>query len=99
MASRHRCAHMRGAQGRRKRIRIAREQNGRCFYCRTPFADPATDATFDHYVPYALWPTNVRHNLVVACQPCNNAKADALPLGLLLALRPWLTRAELGVAA
>jgi 5-methylcytosine-specific restriction endonuclease McrA len=99
VSARHRVGHLRGAQGRRKRIRIAAEQNGRCFYCRAPFSDPATDATFDHYMPYALWPTNQRFNLVAACRSCNNAKGDALPLGLLLALRPWLTRQQLEVAA
>lgn len=99
MSSRHRVGHMRGAQGRRKRVRIAAEQHGRCFYCRAPFADPATEATFDHYVPYVLWPTNQRFNLVLACGSCNLRKGDTLPLGLLLALRPWLTRESLGVAA
>lgn len=99
MSSRHRCGHMRGAKGRRKRLDLARRDGARCFYCRTPFTDPATEGTFDHYLPYALWPTNVRWNLVLACQNCNTAKGDALPLGLLLALRPWLTRAQLAVAA
>lgn len=99
MSSRHRCGHMRGAKGRRKRLALARRDGACCFYCRAPFTDPATEATFDHYLPYALWPTNVRWNLVLACQDCNTAKGDALPLGLLLALRPWLTRAQLAVAA
>ncbi|MGW2896821.1 HNH endonuclease [Streptomyces sp. NPDC001212] len=95
----HRNGHMRGAQGRRKRIRIAAEQNGRCFYCRAPFTDPATEATFDHYLPYTLWPTNQRFNLVVACGPCNLRKGDALPVGLLLMLWPLLDRSRLEVAA
>ncbi|MEU3546303.1 HNH endonuclease [Streptomyces longwoodensis] len=99
MSARHRCGHMRGAQGRRKRLRIAAEQNGRCFYCRTRFNDPATDGTFDHFVPYALWRTNLRWNLVLACRPCNEAKGDALPLGLLVLLWPLLDRARLEVAA
>ncbi|OQD53131.1 hypothetical protein BM536_032040 [Streptomyces phaeoluteigriseus] len=90
---------MRGAKGRRKRVRIARQQGNRCFYCRLRFTDPATEGTFDHYLPYALWQANVVFNLVVACQPCNNAKGDTLPLGLLLILRPWLTREQLEVAA
>ncbi|GHC26918.1 hypothetical protein GCM10010308_49760 [Streptomyces vinaceusdrappus] len=80
---------MRGDKGRRKRVRIARKQGNRCFYCRTPFADAATEGTFDHYLPYRLWPRNVVFNLVVACKPCNVTKGDTLPLGLLLALRPW----------
>ncbi|MGC9382910.1 HNH endonuclease [Streptomyces sp. MH13] len=99
MSNRHRVGHMRGAKGRRKRVRIARQQGNRCFYCRTPFADAATEGTFDHYLPYALWPANVVFNLVVACKPCNVRKGDALPLGLLLALRPWLTIDQLEVAA
>ncbi|MER5467189.1 HNH endonuclease [Streptomyces sp. NPDC002685] len=99
MASRHRCGHMRGAKGRRKRLALAKRDGARCFYCRTPFGDVATEATFDHYVPYALWPTNERFNLVLACSDCNVRKGHALPIGLLIALRPWLTRAELAVAA
>lgn len=99
MSGRHRNAHMRGAKGRRKRLRMAAEQDGRCFYCRTPFADVLAEGTFDHYVPYALWPTNVRFNLVLACGRCNVRKSDALPVGLLLILWPLLDRARLEVAA
>ncbi|MEU9641502.1 HNH endonuclease [Streptomyces sp. NPDC048188] len=99
MSSRHRCGHMRGDKGRRKRVRIARQQGNRCFYCRTPFKDAAAEGTFDHYLPYVLWPRNVVFNLVVACKPCNVAKGETLPLGLLLALRPWLDRDALKVAA
>jgi 5-methylcytosine-specific restriction endonuclease McrA len=90
---------MRGAKGRRKRLRLAARDGAHCFYCRAPFADVAADATFDHYVPYVLWPTNQAFNLVLACGSCNLRKGDALPLGLLLALRPWLTRQQMGVAA
>ncbi|MFC8866370.1 HNH endonuclease [Streptomyces sp. NPDC057148] len=89
MSSRHRAGHMRGDKGRRKRIRIARQQGNRCFYCRTRFKDAATEGTFDHYLPYTLWPRNVIFNLVVACKPCNVRKGDTLPLGLLLVLLPW----------
>ncbi|MFJ2259945.1 HNH endonuclease [Streptomyces sp. NPDC087844] len=80
-------------------MRIAQRDGARCFYCRTPFTDPATEATFDHYMPYALWPTNRNFNLVLACPPCNLRKGDVLPLGLLLTLRPWLVREQLEVAA
>ncbi|MGA5339013.1 HNH endonuclease [Streptomyces griseoincarnatus] len=99
MSARHRVGHMRGAKGRRKRIRIARGQGNRCFYCRTPFRDAATEGTFDHYLPYTLWPRNVVYNLVIACQTCNEAKGDTLPLGLLLLLRPWLAVTPLGTQA
>ncbi|MBT2493681.1 HNH endonuclease [Streptomyces sp. ISL-96] len=49
-----------------------------CFYCRSPFTETSR-ATFDHYIPYWLWRTGRQRNLVLACGPCNSAKADALP--------------------
>ena len=49
-----------------------------CFYCRTPFAD-ATAATIDHLVPQSVIPGWRLANLVLACEPCNAAKADTLP--------------------
>lgn len=49
-----------------------------CFYCRAPFTDEQRP-TFDHYIPYRLWRTGSHRNLVLACAPCNTAKADALP--------------------
>ncbi|WP_411091385.1 HNH endonuclease [Streptomyces sp. 049-1] len=97
--SRHRAAHLRGDRGRRKRARIAHSHGNRCFYCRAPFADPATEGTFDHYLPYTLWPRNLVFNLVVACKPCNVAKGDTLPLGLLLVLWPLLNRDQLELVA
>ncbi|MEU8031317.1 HNH endonuclease domain-containing protein [Streptomyces sp. NPDC049099] len=99
MSRRHRNGHMRGAKGRRKRLRMAAEQDGRCFYCRTRFADVLAEGTFDHFLPYALWRANARWNLVLACQACNEAKGDALPVGLLLLLWPLLDRTQLEVAA
>jgi 5-methylcytosine-specific restriction endonuclease McrA len=52
-----------------------------CHYCRRPFADPV-EATLDHYVPFSLWRENKPRNIVLACRPCNERKADALPLTL-----------------
>ncbi|MEU2800258.1 HNH endonuclease [Streptomyces sp. NPDC007117] len=49
-----------------------------CFYCRTLFT-PDIPPTFDHYIPYSMWRTGWHRNLVLACAPCNTAKADALP--------------------
>ncbi|MFD8640776.1 HNH endonuclease [Streptomyces zaomyceticus] len=49
-----------------------------CFYCRRPFTDDEPP-TFDHYIPRAIWRTWRQRNLVLACGPCNQAKADALP--------------------
>ncbi|MFH0244430.1 HNH endonuclease [Streptomyces sp. HK10] len=50
----------------------------RCFYCRRPFTEQRR-WTFDHYIPYRLWRTTRLRNLVLACESCNAAKADALP--------------------
>lgn len=95
MSRRHRAGCIRGERGRALRYRLARRDGRRCFYCRTPFVD-VTAATLDHYVPYCLWPTNRRFNLVLSCEPCNTRKGAALPLGLVLLLG---ARDALGVAA
>lgn len=60
---------------------LGRRDGARCFYCRIPFAD-VHRATVDHFIPYSLWRTNAQINLVLACDPCNQVKADALPLCL-----------------
>lgn len=55
----------------------------RCFYCGCHFRPkPMRRKTFDHYVPYRLWPTWDLDNLVLACERCNLRKDDALPLTL-----------------
>jgi 5-methylcytosine-specific restriction endonuclease McrA len=82
---------MRGEKGRQLKARLARRDGARCFYCRTPFPDPCA-ATFDHYVPWCLWPVNRFPNLVLACAGCNERKGSALPWAfvwlLLAATRP-----------
>lgn len=64
---------------RRYRRQVAARDGARCFYCRHRFADPVTEATLDHLVPTAHGGTWARANLVLACYPCNQAKADRLP--------------------
>jgi 5-methylcytosine-specific restriction endonuclease McrA len=58
---------------------LAERDGAACFYCRTPVEDPATQLTFDHYVPACVLPVSELWNLVLACEPCNQAKADAIP--------------------
>lgn len=85
---------MSGSRGRIFRSVLAFRDGPACFYCRRPFADPAMEATFDHYLPSALWLTrrhNAPWNVVLACQDCNGAKGDALPWPLV-----WLLLARLG---
>lgn len=91
---------------RRRRIkaRLAERDGQWCFYCRTPFGT-LREATLDHLVPFRFVPTWVQAALVLACRPCNQAKADRLPSTVLrpvLATTPFLpglrTTAPVGTA-
>ncbi len=78
---------------RRQHIKrqLAARDGAACFYCATPFADLA-DATIDHLIPHSRIPTWAQANLVLACGPCNHAKADRLPQEFLrpVGFRPGL---------
>ncbi|NSC21362.1 HNH endonuclease [Streptomyces albus subsp. chlorinus] len=96
---------LRGDTRRQIREYVAERDGRQCHYCRAPFGEDLTGVTLDHYIPYCLWPMNKPRNIVLACVPCNQRKADALPLTLAwllcrysVACRP-LTRAEVGEAA
>lgn len=69
---------------RRRRIRaaLAERDGASCFYCAQPFA-ALTEATIDHLIPHCVLPTWKQASLVLACRPCNRAKADRLPQELL----------------
>ena len=50
-------------------------QQGKCFYC----GRALTDAMHvDHFVPWALYPSNLGHNFVLADAACNADKSDLL---------------------
>ena len=67
------------------------EQEGRCFYC----GGRLTDAMHvDHFVPWALYPSNLGHNLVLADASCNADKSDLL--ADLSHLHSWNARNETG---
>lgn len=70
------------ARKRQIKTSLIRRDGLACFYCATPFAD-AAEATVDHLVPQAQLPGWRMANLVLACPPCNQAKADRLPQALL----------------
>lgn len=80
------------------KMSLMKRDGNRCAYCAREFVDLA-DATLDHVIPNAI----VRHwepwNLLLACEPCNNVKADKVPLLLLplllLILRELSKRSEL----
>lgn len=78
-----------GEAKRELRRLLADRDGARCFYCQEPFPEMSSEATLDHYVPYALWQGWQPANLVLACRSCNGAKADLLPWPLV-----WLLRAH-----
>jgi len=47
-------------------------QYGLCYYCCTPIHERYE---IDHIIPLSKGGTNWRHNLALACKPCNRAKA------------------------
>jgi hypothetical protein len=59
------------------------ERDGfRCAYCARQFVD-LNDATLDHVIPNCVVGHWKPWNLVLACDPCNNAKSDGVPLVLM----------------
>lgn len=63
--------------------RIIAECGKNCHYCHKPTRvnyvddDPSLDhATLDHVIPKSRGGSNLRENLVLACNKCNNAKSD-----------------------
>ena len=48
----------------------------RCHYCRTR----GVKLTKDHIVPLALGGQDRNWNIVLACEPCNQTKADTFPV-------------------
>lgn len=50
-------------------------QEGRCFYCGVRLTGAAH---VDHFVPWALYPSNLGHNFVLADASCNADKSDLL---------------------
>ena len=58
-----------GALTDHQRIRKARDQRGRCFYCSLPLRD---DMTWEHLVARAHGGTNKDSNLAIAHAVCNS---------------------------
>lgn len=53
-------------------------QGGKCFYCDESLRQHAKGIDVDHFIPWARYPDNGIHNLVVAHAPCNQRKRDFL---------------------
>jgi 5-methylcytosine-specific restriction endonuclease McrA len=63
-------------------------QHGQCFYCRAALSPASTHV--DHFVPWARYPVDLGHNLVLADSRCNAQKSDRLPAYYHLAT--WVQR-------
>ena len=74
-------------------------QSGKCFYCGRSIRE---EGAVDHFIPWARYPRDLAHNLVLAHSQCNGRKADMLAAKR--HLEPWRGRnsghegAELGAA-
>ncbi|MGW2545284.1 HNH endonuclease [Kitasatospora sp. NPDC001574] len=83
-------------QRRRLRAALAERDGAACWYCHAPFGPGLDGATLDHLVPRSVVPTWALAALVLACAPCNEAKADRAPAAL---LRPARGRFGSGLTA
>ncbi|MFJ3432749.1 HNH endonuclease [Streptomyces cyaneofuscatus] len=75
--------HLNSTRRRARKHQLALRDGQRCAYCALPFAS-LREATLDHVVPVSLLRTWSAGALVLACRPCNHAKADRLPLSMAL---------------
>lgn len=67
----------RARQSRTTKKRLAAKHGWECFYCGCGLS--VETGTVDHVIPLSRGGTNRIDNKVLACLPCNSAKADALP--------------------
>ncbi|MGW1358470.1 HNH endonuclease [Streptomyces chartreusis] len=84
----HRPPHLNAHRRRARKQRLAARDGAQCYYCRHPFRE-LREATVDHIAPVSLWRSWSVSSLVLACRPCNDAKADRFPLSLALVLLAW----------
>lgn len=68
---------VRANRNEKLRAEIVKRDGPWCFYC-SRLLGPALPATLDHVIPRAAGGSGDIANLVLACGPCNNRKADRL---------------------
>ena len=83
--SHHATPHLNAARRRARKRTLAARDGAWCTYCGLVFTD-LQEATIDHVVPISLFYTWAAEHLVLACRPCNVAKANRLPLLMALLL-------------
>ncbi|MFE9040032.1 HNH endonuclease [Streptomyces sp. NPDC007818] len=85
----HSVPRLNAARRRSRKAQLAARDGWRCAYCQHRFKD-LREATMDHVIPYSIHRTWSANALVLACEPCNHAKADRLFLSIALLL-VWST--------
>lgn len=61
----------------KRRLKLYREQNGKCIYCGLPLGGSTPKhATIDHVIPKTRGGANAYGNLVLTHPQCNMIKAD-----------------------
>jgi hypothetical protein len=61
---------------RRKMLRLSQRDGERCVWCSTPLTHRSLHATLDHVRCRSAGGADALDNLVLACAPCNNRRAD-----------------------
>lgn len=61
-----------------KRINILAKTNGKCYLCGCDLTDKTM--TIDHFIPKSKGGTGSVSNLLPACRPCNQNKANQNPI-------------------
>jgi 5-methylcytosine-specific restriction endonuclease McrA len=66
---------------RRKRRALLLRDGAACAYCGLALGTglPYSRPTLDHVIPVSRGGSNALTNMVLACKPCNRAKADRMP--------------------
>jgi 5-methylcytosine-specific restriction endonuclease McrA len=70
---------------RHKRKVVFGRDGNKCFYC--PVVLPLHDLTLDHRIPRSQGGANSVSNLVLACQSCNEKKADSSEFSFVVNVR------------
>ena len=63
-------------KGKEKKLRLLKRDGNQCRYCSIVLT--IETATVDHVIPLSKGGKDSLDNLVLACKPCNNDKADLL---------------------